>query len=83
MSVGCPGLIHVSLHFTRNQLYPIPFIHLLPLSGARSSTAQNMQCLFIFPSMHSGATSTPAQSILGFVDIKKNSLLNVNAQSAV
>ena len=37
----------------------------------------------IFPSMHSGATSTPAQSILGFVDIKKNSLLNVNAQSAV
>ena len=38
---------------------------------------------FIFPSMHSGATSTPAQNILGFVDIKKNSLLNVNAQSAV
>ena len=37
--------------------------------NGRRSFSLHLQ--FIFPSMHSGATSTPAQSILGFVDIKK------------
>ena len=64
-------------------LSSIPHIHHDHCPCRGKWTAKLLFAVANYISQHAlGATSTPPQSILGFVDIKKNALLNVNAQSA-
>lgn len=64
MSVGCPDLIHVSLHFTRNQLYSILFINLLPLSGGVQQFRICNVCLAVRTTQGTNRYDLPIKNVL-------------------